>query len=234
MVKFTNQQRLEIIENYYRNSELVVATLRALTPIFGRNNRPTRQAVRAIVDKFETKFTLLDVPVPKRRIARSEEIIAAVSASSQNEPNQSIPRRSQELGIAQTTLWRIMRKDLGLYAFKIKLNQGLKPLDYLKRRTIDLLKGKFGERVISRNCPVEWPPRSCDLAPLDFFLWGHIKSLVYANKPAILDDHKDNIQREIANVPVEMCARVVGNWVQRIDRCKRARDGHLTDIAFHS
>ena len=73
MVKFTNQQRLENIKNYYRNSESVVATLRALTPIFGRNNRPTRQAVRAIVDKFETKFTVLDVPVPKRRrIARSE------------------------------------------------------------------------------------------------------------------------------------------------------------------
>ena len=101
MVKFTNQQRLEIIKKYYRNSESVVATLRALTPIFGRNNRPTQQAVRAVVDKFETKFTLLDFPVPKiRRISRSEEIIAAVSASIQNEPNQSIPRRSQELGIA--------------------------------------------------------------------------------------------------------------------------------------
>ena len=78
--------------------------------------------MRAIVDKCETKFTLLDVPVPKRRsIARSEEIIAAVSASIQNEPNQSIPRRSQELGIAQMTLRRIMRKDLGLHAFKIKI-----------------------------------------------------------------------------------------------------------------
>ena len=82
MVKFTNQQRLEIIKNYYRNSGSVFATLRALTPIFGRNNRPTRQAVRATVDKFETKFILLVVPVPKRhRIARSEKIIAAVSAS---------------------------------------------------------------------------------------------------------------------------------------------------------
>ena len=100
-----NQQRLAIIKNYYRNSESVVATLRALTPIFGRNNRPTRKAVRAIVDKFKTKFTLLGVPVRKRRrIAPSEEIIAAVSASIQNEPNQSIPRRSQELDIAQTTL----------------------------------------------------------------------------------------------------------------------------------
>ena len=126
---------MEIIKNYYRNSESVVATLRALTPIFGRNNHPTRQAVRAIVDKFETKFTLLDVPVPKRRrIARSQEINAAVSASIKNEPNQSIPRRSQESGIAQTTLWRIMRKYLGLHAFKIKLIQELKLLDHLKRR----------------------------------------------------------------------------------------------------
>ena len=135
MVKFTNQQSLEIIKNYYQNSESVVATLRALTPISGRNNRPTRQAVRATVDKFETKFTLLDFPVPKRRrIARSEEIIAAVSASIQNKPNQLILHRSQELGIAQTTLWRIMRKDLGLHAFNIKLTQELKPLDHLKRR----------------------------------------------------------------------------------------------------
>ena len=68
------------------------------------------------------------------------------------------------------------------------------------RVIIDLLKGKFGERVISRNGPVEWPPRSCDLTPLDFFLWGHIKSLVYANKPATLDDLKDNIQRSGRNV----------------------------------
>ena len=91
--------------------------------------------MRAKVDKFEIKFTLLDVPVPKRRpIAQSEEIVAAAKASIQNEPNQSIPRRSQELGIAQTTLWRIMQKDIGLHAFKIKLTQELKPLDHLKRQ----------------------------------------------------------------------------------------------------
>ena len=34
-------------------------------------------------------------------------------------------------------------------------------------------------RWIGRGRPVAWPPRSPDLTPLDFFLWGHIKSLVY-------------------------------------------------------
>ncbi|GFY32432.1 putative DD41D transposase [Trichonephila clavipes] len=55
------------------------------------------------------------------------------------------------------------------------------------RDTIDLLKDTFGDRVISRFGPVNWPPRSCDLTPLDYFLWGYVKSLIYADKPQTLD-----------------------------------------------
>ncbi|GFU27650.1 transposase [Trichonephila clavipes] len=35
------------------------------------------------------------------------------------------------------------------------------------RATIDLLKDTFGDRLISRFGLVNWPPRSCDLTPLD-------------------------------------------------------------------
>ncbi|GFU94011.1 uncharacterized protein TNCV_2391001 [Trichonephila clavipes] len=55
------------------------------------------------------------------------------------------------------------------------------------RATIDLLKDTFGDRLISRFGLVNWPPRSCDLTPLDYFLWGYVKSLVYADKPQTLD-----------------------------------------------
>ncbi|GFS73321.1 hypothetical protein TNCV_4712011 [Trichonephila clavipes] len=55
------------------------------------------------------------------------------------------------------------------------------------RATIDLLKDTFGDRLISRFGPVNWPPRSCDLTPLDYFLWGYVKSLVYADKPQTFD-----------------------------------------------
>ena len=41
--------------------------------------------------------------------------------------------------------------------------------------TIDLLRERFQDRVISRNGDVQWPPRSCDITPLDFFLWGYVK-----------------------------------------------------------
>ena len=33
----------------------------------------------------------------------------------------------------------------------------------------------FPGRVLSRFGDQNWPPRSCDLTPLDFFLWGYSK-----------------------------------------------------------
>jgi len=41
------------------------------------------------------------------------------------------------------------------------------------------LNETFGNRWIGRYGPVTWPPRSPDLTPLDFYLWGHMKTLVY-------------------------------------------------------
>ncbi|GFV82505.1 uncharacterized protein TNCV_3982951 [Trichonephila clavipes] len=43
------------------------------------------------------------------------------------------------------------------------------------RATIDLLKDTFGDRLISSFGPVNWPPRSCDLTPLDYFFVGLCK-----------------------------------------------------------
>ena len=47
-------------------------------------------------------------------------------------------------------------------------------------RNMRYLDNKFGDHVISRRAlrGREWPPRSPDLSPLDFFLWGFLKSKV--------------------------------------------------------
>ena len=59
---------------------------------------------------------------------------------------------------------------------------------------------KFVERGISGNGPVGWPPRSYDLTPLNCFPWGYVKSMIYANKPATIDELRTNIEHEIAAV----------------------------------
>ncbi|GFW32770.1 putative LOC100569746 [Trichonephila clavipes] len=85
------------------------------------------------------------------------------------------------------------------------------------RATIDLLKDTFGDRLISRFGPVNWPPRSCDLTPLDYFLWDYVKSLVYADKPQTLDHLEDNIRRVIADIRPQMLEKVIENWTSRLD-----------------
>ncbi|GFW74872.1 putative DD41D transposase [Trichonephila clavipes] len=100
------------------------------------------------------------------------------------------------------------------------------------RATIDLLKDTFGDRRISRFGPVNWPPRSCDLTPLDYFLWGYVKSLVYANKPQTLDHLEDNIRRVIAVIRLQMLEKVIENWTSRLDYIRASRGSPMPEIIF--
>ena len=85
------------------------------------------------MEKFESTGTVENVPVAVRqRSARSVKNIAAAEASVEENPNVSLTGRSQALGISVTSLWRILRNDLGLQPYIIKLAQELKPLDHQK------------------------------------------------------------------------------------------------------
>ncbi|GFS57900.1 DUF4817 domain-containing protein [Trichonephila clavipes] len=100
------------------------------------------------------------------------------------------------------------------------------------RATIDLLKDTFGDRLISRFGPVNWPLRSCDLTPLDYFLWGYVKSLVYEDKPRTLAHLEDNIRRVIADIRPQMLEKVIENWTSRLDYIRASRGSHLPEIMF--
>ncbi|GFX12045.1 putative LOC100569746 [Trichonephila clavipes] len=94
------------------------------------------------------------------------------------------------------------------------------------------LKDTFGDRLISRFGLVNWPPRSCDLTPLDYFLWGYVKSLVYADKPQTLDHLEDNIRRVIADIRPQMLEKVIENWTSRLDYIRASRGSPMPEIIF--
>lgn len=99
--------------------------------------------------------------------------------------------------------------------------------------TLNLLGTKFPGRILSHRAEVDWPPRSCDLTPLDFFLWGYVKGKVYASNPVTLEQLKNNIREVIAGIGPQLCREVMENFVKRIRCCQRSRGGHLHDIVFH-
>jgi hypothetical protein len=41
--------------------------------------------------------------------------------------------------------------------------------------------------------PVQWLARSPDITPLNYFFWGHLKTVVYENPLINLDDLKNKI-----------------------------------------
>ena len=113
----------------------VRAPFRARRQIYSQHHRPTEGTIRRIVKKFETTGLVVDQPTPvRRRNARSDENIVAVRECVSEDSNVSIPRRAQELRLSHNSTWRILRKDLGLFPYKIQLIQKLKPNDHFQRR----------------------------------------------------------------------------------------------------
>ena len=66
--------------------------------------------------------------------------------------------------------------------------------------TLDVLRPVFEDHIISRGADVVWSPRSCDLTPLDYYLWGAVKDKCYADKPETIDTLKDNIREAIGEI----------------------------------
>jgi len=81
------------------------------------------------------------------------------------------------------------------------------------------LDSKFGNRWIGRRGPIEWPARSPDLTPCDFFLWGYLKDRVYSAKYRTIDELKVRIREACATVTPEMCQRVCDSVSQRCQAC---------------
>ena len=47
--------------------------------------------------------------------------------------------------------------------------------------------------------------------------------------PAMIDELAANLESEIVAVSADLCLKIVKNWVQRLDFCKRARGGHAKE-----
>ena len=53
---------------------------------------------------------------------------------------------------------------------------------YTAEATLNVLRHVFEDCIISRRANDVWPSRSCDLIPLDYYLWGVVKDKCYADK----------------------------------------------------
>ena len=78
---------------------------------------------------------------------------------------------------------------------------------------------------------MRWPPRSPDLTPYDFFLWGFVKDTVFVLPlPANLQDLHNRITAAVAVVDRDMLTRVWNEMIYRIDVCRITKGGHIEHL----
>lgn len=122
-----------------------------------------------------------------------------------------------------------LRTDLWNYIEDVPLNilqqlwwqqDGAPPHNALRVRSY--LDEVFTNKWIGNRGVVEWPPRSPDLSPLDFFLWGLVKNKLYKNNPENANQLRENIVAAFNEIPGRTIQRDIKNIRKRGQLCVEA------------
>ena len=92
------------------------------------------------------------------------------------------------------------------------------------RAARQILDDKLNGRWIGRRGPIEWPARSPDLTPCDYWCWPYLKSLVFENNHrfASLNDLRQAIEENFHAIPLKQYRDSMRNFQQRIHLCHDA------------
>lgn len=93
--------------------------------------------------------------------------------------------------------------------------------------TLGLLREYFNERLISAGTQIPFPPRSCDLTVLDFFVWPYLKNNVFRTPVNTIEELRERIilkVEELNNSP-QILQNVFNALKRRLQICLQ-EDGH--------
>lgn len=74
------------------------------------------------------------------------------------------------------------------------------------------------------------PPRSADLTPLDFFIWGHLKEIVYKTPLQNREDLEMRVRLAINEITELQLENVLRGTVTRIRLCRENNGQHFENL----
>jgi len=244
-IPWTNEQKIFIVEAYFRKNSIHAAQLQ-FKDWFGCREFPVHSMIYRWVNKFRTHWTVhnLNCKDTNRqshsgwlKSSRTPHNIAAVRDSVLHSPSKSVCRRSQELGINRESVQIILIADLHMYPYRIQINQKLTPDDM--RMVPPHTPQTNHWHVYSSVSLTDWSAAGVTRSgrrihwtwtPPDFYLWGYLKDRVYGNDPQTILDLKAAITAAIRAIPREECRRVIKNFARWIQMCLQHREAHLEHI----
>lgn len=101
---------------------------------------------------------------------------------------------------------------------------------HYRRGVRDWLDENYPNKWIGRGGPIPWPARSPDLTPMDFYVWGHMKSIVYQDGHPVstVEILRQRIIDAANEIRGQLTSRVVKTGLRdRMRACIRNRGGHV-------
>jgi biotin operon repressor len=129
MVHWDRSARVKVVKLYFRTRS-IIETQRAFRREFRRKDAPSRNTILACVRKFREEGTVQQSKHEGRRVVRTPETIAAISAAVKRSPKTSTRRLSARTGVSRTS---VRSKELDLWPYKIQIVQKLEDSDPAKR-----------------------------------------------------------------------------------------------------
>ncbi|EFN65798.1 hypothetical protein EAG_12575, partial [Camponotus floridanus] len=76
----------------------------------------------------------------------------------------------------------------------------------------------------------QWPPRSPDYNPCDFFLWGALKERIYFNRIETQDELEEQIAIAFTTTQRQHIRNATGSVAYRTNKCLEANGGHFQHL----
>lgn len=103
---------------------------------------------------------------------------------------------------------------------------------HYSRQVTEFLNVTYPNRWIGRGGIISWPPRSPDLNPLDYFLWGYFKEAVYETNISDERELRQKLNHVSESIKNNERARrsLQRNFIRRCWLCIRARGKHFEHL----
>ena len=101
------------------------------------------------------------------------------------------------------------------------------------REVVVYFNGRYNERI-GRNGTLHWPPHCPDITPMDTFLWGHLKNVVYQRLNGNIDELQHKTVNEIDRLNQDY--KIIRDSLERLKRghrsCFENNGGHIKHLYY--
>lgn len=97
----------------------------------------------------------------------------------------------------------------------------------------EFLDRAYPGRWIGRGSLFPWPARSPDLTVLDYYLWGRVKDVVFANRPTTRENMMERITAALRNISVAEIETAVLSTRERLQACINNDGRHFEHLGPH-